>query len=129
LVRLAYQPPASTTFISEQTSHRQPANSTFLSEQISTSHQPLAKRIGCLFVSSPAQPTHLNSSESAIEPARMEEDLQQVTHIHLLYTKNQHLQDLREGKVYIRKMFISHIDQLTCGLKVSKISFCSLLQR
>jgi hypothetical protein len=45
-VRLAYQPPASSTFLSEQTSHQQPANSTFLSEQISTSHQPPAKRTG-----------------------------------------------------------------------------------
>jgi hypothetical protein len=49
-VRLAYQPPASSTFLSEQTSHQQPANSTFLSQQISTSHQPPAKRTGCLFV-------------------------------------------------------------------------------
>jgi hypothetical protein len=39
-VRLAYQPPASSTFLSEQTSHQQPANNTFLSEQTSTSHQP-----------------------------------------------------------------------------------------
>jgi hypothetical protein len=39
-VRSAYQPPASITFLSEQTSHQQPANSTFLSEQTSTSHQP-----------------------------------------------------------------------------------------
>jgi hypothetical protein len=31
-VRLAYQPPASSTFLSEQTSHQQSANSTFLSE-------------------------------------------------------------------------------------------------
>jgi hypothetical protein len=46
LVRLAYQPPASSTFLSEQTSHQQSANSTFLSEQISTSHQPPAKRTG-----------------------------------------------------------------------------------
>jgi hypothetical protein len=45
-VRLAYQPPASSTFISEQTSQQQPASSTFLSEQISTSHQPPAKRTG-----------------------------------------------------------------------------------
>jgi hypothetical protein len=45
-VRLAYQPPTSSTFLSEQTSHQQPANSTFLSEQISTSHQPPAKRTG-----------------------------------------------------------------------------------
>jgi hypothetical protein len=49
-VRLAYQPPASSTFLSEQTSHQQPANSTFLSEQISTSHQPPAKRTGCCLV-------------------------------------------------------------------------------
>jgi hypothetical protein len=46
-VRLAYQPPASSIFLSEQTSHRQPANSTFLSQQTSTSHQPPAKRTGC----------------------------------------------------------------------------------
>jgi hypothetical protein len=45
-VRLAYQPPANSTFLSEQTSHQQSASSTFLSEQISTSHQPPAKRTG-----------------------------------------------------------------------------------
>jgi hypothetical protein len=45
-VRLAYQPPASSTFLSEQTSHQQSANNTFLSEQISTSHQPPAKQTG-----------------------------------------------------------------------------------
>jgi hypothetical protein len=39
-VRLAYQPLAISTFLSEQTSHQQSANSTFLLEQISTSHQP-----------------------------------------------------------------------------------------
>jgi hypothetical protein len=39
-VRLAYQPPASSTFLSEQISHQQSASSTFLSEQTSTSHQP-----------------------------------------------------------------------------------------
>jgi hypothetical protein len=44
LVRLAYQPPASSTFLSKQTSHQQPASSTFLSEQTSTSHQPPANR-------------------------------------------------------------------------------------
>jgi hypothetical protein len=43
-VRSAYQPPASSTFLSEQTSHQQSDSSTFLSEQISTSHQPPAKR-------------------------------------------------------------------------------------
>jgi hypothetical protein len=43
---LAYQPPANSTFLSEQTSHQQSASSTFLSEQISTSHQPPAKRQG-----------------------------------------------------------------------------------
>jgi hypothetical protein len=37
---LAYQPPANSTFLSEQTSHQQSVSSTFLSEQISTSHQP-----------------------------------------------------------------------------------------
>jgi hypothetical protein len=45
-IRLAYQPPASSAFLSEQISHQQPASSTFLSEQISTSHQPPAKRTG-----------------------------------------------------------------------------------
>jgi hypothetical protein len=39
-VRLAYQPPANSTFLSEQTSQQQSANNIFLSEQISTSHQP-----------------------------------------------------------------------------------------
>jgi hypothetical protein len=39
-VRSAYQPPASSTFFSEQTNHQQSASSTFLSQQISTSHQP-----------------------------------------------------------------------------------------
>jgi hypothetical protein len=38
--RSAYQPPASSTFLSQQTSHQQPASSTFLSERTSTSHQP-----------------------------------------------------------------------------------------
>jgi hypothetical protein len=38
-IRLAYQPPANSTFLSEQTSHQQSASSTFLSEQTSTSHQ------------------------------------------------------------------------------------------
>jgi hypothetical protein len=38
-VRLAYQPPASSTFLSEQTSHQQPDSSIFLSQQISISHQ------------------------------------------------------------------------------------------
>jgi hypothetical protein len=48
LVCLAYQPPANSTFLSEQTSHQQPASSTFLSEQISIIHQPPAKRTGRL---------------------------------------------------------------------------------
>jgi hypothetical protein len=46
-VRLAYQPPASSTFLSEQTSHQQLVSSTLLSEQTSTSHQPPANRTGC----------------------------------------------------------------------------------
>jgi hypothetical protein len=45
-VRLAYQPPASSTFLSQQTSHQQPASTTLLSEQTSTSHQPPANRTG-----------------------------------------------------------------------------------
>jgi hypothetical protein len=45
-VRLAYQPPASSIFLSEQTSHQQPASSIFLSEKISTSYQPPAKQTG-----------------------------------------------------------------------------------
>jgi hypothetical protein len=36
-VRSAYQPPANSTFLSEQTSHRQPVSSNLLSEQTSTS--------------------------------------------------------------------------------------------
>jgi hypothetical protein len=40
LLRLAYQPPVGSTFLSEQTNYQQPVSSTFLSEQISTSHQP-----------------------------------------------------------------------------------------
>jgi hypothetical protein len=43
-VRLAYQPPVSSTFLSQQISHQQPGSSTFISEQISTNHQPPAKR-------------------------------------------------------------------------------------
>jgi hypothetical protein len=46
-VRLAFQPPASSTFLSQQISHQQPASSTLLSEQTSTSHQPPANRTGC----------------------------------------------------------------------------------
>jgi hypothetical protein len=45
-VRLAYQPPASSTFLSQQTSYQQPASSTLLSEQTSTNHQPPANRTG-----------------------------------------------------------------------------------
>jgi hypothetical protein len=37
-VRSAYQPPVSSTFLSEQTSHQKPASSTLLLEQTSTSH-------------------------------------------------------------------------------------------
>jgi hypothetical protein len=42
-VRSAYQPPANSTFLSEQTSHQQSASSTLLSAQINTSHHPPAK--------------------------------------------------------------------------------------
>jgi hypothetical protein len=44
-VRLAYQPPASSIFLSQQTSHQQPASNTLLSEQTNTSYQPPANRI------------------------------------------------------------------------------------
>jgi hypothetical protein len=43
---LAYQQPASSTFLSEQISHQQPAINTFFSEQTNTSHQPPANRKG-----------------------------------------------------------------------------------
>jgi hypothetical protein len=39
-VRLVYQPPANSTFLSDQTSHQQDDSSTFLSEQTSTRHHP-----------------------------------------------------------------------------------------
>jgi hypothetical protein len=39
-VRLVYQPPVSSTFLSEQTSHQQPASSTFLSNKPAISNQP-----------------------------------------------------------------------------------------
>jgi hypothetical protein len=45
-IRLAYQPPTSSTFLLEQINHQQSAHNTFLSEQISTSHQPPAKQTG-----------------------------------------------------------------------------------
>jgi hypothetical protein len=46
-LRMAYQPPASSTFHSEQTSHQQSANNICLSKQISINHQQPAKRTGC----------------------------------------------------------------------------------
>jgi hypothetical protein len=49
-VRLAYQPPASSIFLSEHISHQQPANSTQLSQQTNTSHQPPANRTCCQLV-------------------------------------------------------------------------------
>jgi hypothetical protein len=49
-VRLAYQPPANSTFLSEQISHQQPASRTFLSQQISTSHRPNEHVVLPLFI-------------------------------------------------------------------------------
>jgi hypothetical protein len=46
-VRLAYQPPANSIFLSQQTSHQQPASSILLSEQTSINHQPPANQTGC----------------------------------------------------------------------------------
>jgi hypothetical protein len=43
-VRLAYQPPANSIFLSEQISQHQLTSSIFLSQQIITRHQPPAKR-------------------------------------------------------------------------------------
>jgi hypothetical protein len=45
-ITTAYHPPASSTFISEQTNHWQPTSRTLLSQQTSTSHQPPANRTG-----------------------------------------------------------------------------------
>jgi hypothetical protein len=64
-VHLAYQPPASSTFLSQQISHQQPASSTFLSEQTSTSHQPPAKRTG-FSVLSFLLCTEINKSKSQL---------------------------------------------------------------
>jgi hypothetical protein len=52
-LRLAYQPLASNTFLSEQISHQQSVSSTFLPEQTNTTHQPPAKRTGCISKFSP----------------------------------------------------------------------------
>jgi hypothetical protein len=51
-VRSAYQPPASSAFLSEQTSHQQSANNTILLEQISTSHQPNEQAYSFWFLAS-----------------------------------------------------------------------------
>jgi hypothetical protein len=59
---LAYQPPANSTFLSEQTSHHQPVSSTFLSEQTSTSHQ-LGDATGGQFVF--AWPEHASTPHGA----------------------------------------------------------------
>jgi hypothetical protein len=53
-VRSAYQPPASSTFLSEQISQQQSASSTFLSEQISTSHQPNEQAANLLIIITPS---------------------------------------------------------------------------
>jgi hypothetical protein len=49
-VRFAYQPLASSIFLSQQTSHQQSVSSTLLSEQTSTRHQPPANRTCCILV-------------------------------------------------------------------------------
>jgi hypothetical protein len=48
-VRLAYQLPTSSTFLSEQISHYQSVSSTFLSEQIRISNQPHEQAAGLVF--------------------------------------------------------------------------------
>jgi hypothetical protein len=44
-VHSPYQPPASSIFLLEPTSHQQSASSIFLSEQISISHQPIQQAV------------------------------------------------------------------------------------
>jgi hypothetical protein len=69
---LAYQPPTSSTFLSQQTNHQQPANNTFFSEQTSTSHQLPANRTGSVSPTVRRPPCaasrhHLASSPSATD--------------------------------------------------------------
>jgi hypothetical protein len=52
-VRSAYEPPASSIFLSERISHQQPASSALLSEQTSTSHQPTEQAEDAKFVIGP----------------------------------------------------------------------------
>jgi hypothetical protein len=60
-VRLAYQPPANSTFLLEQTSHQQSANSTFLfslrtnQHQSSTTSQTKGEQV-CMFFSTMLRP-------------------------------------------------------------------------
>jgi hypothetical protein len=63
-VRLAYQPPASSTFLLEKTNHQQPANNIFLSEQTSSIFGflqvvvvPLDLNIACSVSSSKVEPS------------------------------------------------------------------------
>jgi hypothetical protein len=70
---LAYQPPASSTFLSEQTSHQQPASSTFLSEQTSINHQPPAKRT--------AEGTSTRNPSDTLEPKQLDHALHWVFYI------------------------------------------------
>jgi hypothetical protein len=81
---LAYQPPASSTFLSEQTSHQQSANSTFLSQQTSISQQPnehahgrarrraVNSRLSCCPIVSSEQCTLVRkrTTQCALEPRR-----------------------------------------------------------
>jgi hypothetical protein len=60
---LAYQPPASSTFLSEQISHQQPASTILLSEDISTGH-PVR-----LAYQPPASSTFLSEQISHQQPA------------------------------------------------------------
>jgi hypothetical protein len=62
-VRLAYQPPASSTFLSQQTSHQQPASSTFLSNKPAPgiSHQPTEQAVSRLGQRHGLQSTTLTS--------------------------------------------------------------------
>jgi hypothetical protein len=60
---LAYQPPASNTFLSEQISHQQAASSTFLSEQINNSHQPNEQAVTYIVLGNSGKTCHLRNFE------------------------------------------------------------------
>jgi hypothetical protein len=75
---LGLSTPASSTFLSEQTSHQQPASSTILSEQTSTSHQPPANRTGWL-------PLHPQVKGQQTQLRIWKTSCRQTPHVHELH--------------------------------------------